>query len=154
MTDDKTSPEEIDPLELAAPVAERVKILRIVLADSKASRTSDAESNLSQDLDVKIDISNVEIGIDAEEGIFVVKPSFKLEAIREGSSNSSVFISIEASFVVVYSLDSITDFNENHFKAFADTNGIFNAWPYWREFVQSMINRMGLPAITVPVFRV
>jgi len=37
--------------------------------------------------------------------------------------------------------------------AFARTNGIYNAWPYWREFVQNMIARMNLPPLVIPVFR-
>lgn len=38
-------------------------------------------------------------------------------------------------------------------QAFADLNGVFNAWPYFREFVQSATVRMGLPAFVVPVLR-
>lgn len=39
-------------------------------------------------------------------------------------------------------------------KAFADFNSTFNAWPYWREFVQSMTARMGLPSVIIPVLPV
>ena len=31
---------------------------------------------------------------------------------------------------------------------------ISNAWPYWREFVQSMSTRMGFPALTVPLLEI
>jgi len=31
---------------------------------------------------------------------------------------------------------------------------ITNAWPYWREFVQSMSARMGFPALTVPLLEI
>jgi len=31
---------------------------------------------------------------------------------------------------------------------------ISNAWPYWREFVQSMSSRMGFPALTVPLLEI
>lgn len=39
-------------------------------------------------------------------------------------------------------------------KAFAMSNGMLNVWPYWREFVQSITSRAGLPPLTVPLFRV
>ena len=39
-------------------------------------------------------------------------------------------------------------------QAFAQFNATFNAWPYWREFVQSMTGRMGLPVVTVPILPV
>jgi len=38
--------------------------------------------------------------------------------------------------------------------AFATFNATFNAWPYWREFVQSMTSRMGLPSVVIPVLPV
>jgi hypothetical protein len=39
-------------------------------------------------------------------------------------------------------------------RAFAEFNATFNAWPFWREFVQSMTARMGLPAVVVPLLPV
>ncbi len=38
--------------------------------------------------------------------------------------------------------------------AFAHFNSAFNAWPYWREYVQSMTQRLGLPPVTIPILRV
>ncbi len=37
---------------------------------------------------------------------------------------------------------------------FASLNGVFNAWPYFREFLQSATTRMGLPQFVLPVFRI
>jgi preprotein translocase subunit SecB len=30
-------------------------------------------------------------------------------------------------------------------------NGIYNIWPYWREYVQTTTSRLGLPPLTLPV---
>lgn len=38
--------------------------------------------------------------------------------------------------------------------SFAHFNATFNAWPYWREFVQSITGRMGLPVVTIPILPV
>ena len=38
-------------------------------------------------------------------------------------------------------------------EAFCAMNGVFNAWPYAREFVQSSMARMNLPALVLPVMR-
>ena len=45
-------------------------------------------------------------------------------------------------------------FSDETLKQFAGTNAVFNAWPYWREFVQSSSLRTGLPAIVMPTFRI
>lgn len=37
---------------------------------------------------------------------------------------------------------------------FAELNGIYNAWPYWRELAQNLMARIGLYGIVVPVFRI
>jgi hypothetical protein len=37
---------------------------------------------------------------------------------------------------------------------FAFVNATFNAWPYWRELAQSMTQRMGIPPVVVPVFKI
>ena len=36
---------------------------------------------------------------------------------------------------------------------FASRNGIFNAWPFFREFVQSTVARMGMPPLMIPLFK-
>jgi hypothetical protein len=37
---------------------------------------------------------------------------------------------------------------------FAQWNAVFNAWPYWREYLSSTINRAQLPRFVVPVMGV
>ncbi len=42
---------------------------------------------------------------------------------------------------------------DEYLEAFAEVNGIYNAWPYLRELVQSTAQRMGL-RVTVPSYKV
>lgn len=42
---------------------------------------------------------------------------------------------------------------EEELRQFADATATFNAWPYFREFVQSMMARMNLPRVTIPLLR-
>lgn len=46
------------------------------------------------------------------------------------------------------------DFRPDELEPFANLNGVFNAWPYFREFLQNATTRMGLPPFVLPVFRV
>lgn len=36
---------------------------------------------------------------------------------------------------------------------FASQNGVYNAWPFLRELSHSLISRMGLPPLALPLFR-
>jgi preprotein translocase subunit SecB len=46
------------------------------------------------------------------------------------------------------------DLRPDELQPFANLNGVFNAWPYFREFIQNATTRMGLPPFVLPVFRV
>ena len=62
-------------------------------------------------------------------------------------------VKLDATFVLTYSLPSDLTIEEHCFQHFAEVNGPYNAWPYWRELVQSATGRVGLSGITVPVYR-
>ena len=76
-----------------------------------------------------------------------------MEGLPPEGSDVSPFLVIEAAFRLRYRVSDRAGLDDSHFDAFGHLNGVFNAWPYWREYVQSMTVRMGYPALTVPVFR-
>ena len=52
-----------------------------------------------------------------------------------------------------YRLPADESFASEELAAFGKINGVFNAWPYWRELVHASLARMDMPTLTVPVFR-
>lgn len=62
-------------------------------------------------------------------------------------------LSVEAAFKVVYSVESFEGLDDRRIKAFSHLNGIYNSWPYWREYLDSTLGRMSLPTVTMPVFQ-
>jgi len=58
-----------------------------------------------------------------------------------------------ASFRLTYSLPADSAFSEDELDNFANWNVVFNAWPYWREYLSSTINRANLPRFAVPVMK-
>ncbi|MCG3190805.1 MAG: hypothetical protein DIJKHBIC_00025 [Thermoanaerobaculia bacterium] len=67
-------------------------------------------------------------------------------------------LQFECEIILIYDFRAATlppdEPGRNFFQAFANLNGKLNAWPYFREFVQSSSARMGLSPVVVPVFRV
>jgi len=90
---------------------------------------------------------------DKNKGVIIVITKFHFEAFIEEKAQEPV-LTIDASFVLTYHVDSFDGLTQEGFKQFANLNGVYNAWPYWREFVQNTVGRMGLPALTIPVFRI
>lgn len=62
--------------------------------------------------------------------------------------DEQVLLEVEAVFSANY---LISDENLSHeaIKVFAEENGLFHVWPYWREYVQSTCLRVGVPPIPI-----
>ncbi|MHB1559967.1 MAG: hypothetical protein ACYC61_21155 [Isosphaeraceae bacterium] len=137
-------------MDLAAIVSGRVQIRSLILAEVTATR-SPSTGVVGKDAQVELGTEEIGCAVDAEEKRIVVTPSFRLDVRKVGQQAPT--LSIQAKFVISYSLDKLDDLNQENVEAFAGTNAVYNVWPYWREFVQSTVARMGLPPLTIPVFR-
>jgi hypothetical protein len=62
--------------------------------------------------------------------------------------------SLVAKFRLLYDVDPEFRPSALELDQFAHWNAMFNAWPYWREYLSSTINRAHLPQFVVPVMRV
>lgn len=69
------------------------------------------------------------------------------EAASEEES-VDVKLELQAMFSANYDAEK-TLINDDAVDAFAEENGLFHIWPYWREYVQSMCNRVGVPPIPI-----
>lgn len=58
-----------------------------------------------------------------------------------------------ARFRLVYRLLDDEPPEEDDCEQFVYWNAVFNAWPYWREFLSSTLNRTQLPSVLAPVMR-
>jgi len=59
---------------------------------------------------------------------------------------------LTVTYTVIYLLEAAAQYPADALGHFAALNGVFNAWPYWRELVQTVTGRVGLPSVLVPVF--
>jgi preprotein translocase subunit SecB len=135
-------------LELAGPVSDRVQIQHVILGESIARRRA-----LSDGPPTELSLSvNVRTELKGDEHLIQVFPRFTLTG-RDGPDGAEEVLRVEAMFVAVYRILNMDGIRRENIDAFGQINGIYNVWPYWREFVQSMTVRMGLPPLTVPVFR-
>lgn len=90
---------------------------------------------------------------------FMVTATITVRMTRQGRGKRAVHrgpttLSLQATFDLLYELPKTKDFSAAALSHFANVNGVYNAWPYWRELVQSITVRMGLPPVVLPVFRI
>ena len=87
-----------------------------------------------------------------DNGTFFVVAKIGTQLVPEHAKEDPL-VSIETSFELQYSLPEKFHTDPETLTTFAETNGLYNAWPYWREFVQSTFARMGLPPVVLPLLR-
>ena len=63
-------------------------------------------------------------------------------------------IAMEYSFEVDYALHDDFEPSTDQVKAFREGNAVFNVWPFFREYLHSQMQRMGLPPLTAPFLRI
>lgn len=139
---------DADIAQKAKPVSDRVQILEIRLLESRAE-----QRRFNEDLPRRM-TQTIGIETHLEGSVLSIFPHFSLIVKRHEGSPEELLVRIEARFALTYALSSKQDLSEENYEAFGQRNAVYNAWPYWREFVQSTTVRMGLPALTLPVYRV
>lgn len=101
-------------------------------------------ANLSHEASVKADPE--------DESTLLVSVKFSLE-IRQETGAKELRAEISAVFEISYDLPTEDTFSADEIEGFGQVNAVFNAWPYWREIVQSSLSRMGMPGLTIPLYR-
>lgn len=83
------------------------------------------------------------IGVDASAG--------KTNGPRGGQDGEA--FRIECTYHVRYDVSKTFTISPDHVSAFKNGNAIFNTWPYFREYLQDSMQRMGLPPVIAPFLR-
>lgn len=78
--------------------------------------------------------------------------SFRL-GLRPSEEGSTTFVTLVAEYALDYELPADAVFERVELECFADLNATLNVWPFWRELVHSVVARVGLGSITLPVWR-
>ncbi len=89
-----------------------------------------------------------------EDRDFRIETIFTMEVLSADDDNEELQAEIRSKFELSYRISGDGTFSSQELEAFGEVNAVFNAWPYWRELVQSSLARMLLPPLTLPVFRV
>lgn len=83
----------------------------------------------------------------------IAKVNFSVKGLDENSKNREEIVTMECVYMLRYSLGNRKDLTSEDIETFCNMNSIYNAWPYWREFVQNMTNRMEIPTLTLPLLK-
>lgn len=133
-----------------ARLVSEVKIGDIRLVDAAVKTTIRSPKEIKKP-EVVLKTSTRVIDPD-KTGVFFVFAVMEAQIVPRDSKEPAVYV--KAGFELKYILPKGFFASRSQLNTFARVNGTFNAWPYWREFIQNMFARMGLPPLTLPLFRI
>jgi hypothetical protein len=73
---------------------------------------------------------------------------------KERAARKETVLKVACTYAVDYELVEGFEPSQKQIKAFKDGNVIYHCWPYFREYLQDCIQRMGFPPLTAPFLRV
>lgn len=82
--------------------------------------------------------------------------SGEAEEQQDDVAGDVAYVEIESEFCAQYRLHEGADEEELRpaLEEFGRYNVSYHVWPYWREYVQSVCLRIGIPPIPVPMYRI
>lgn len=132
-----------------AQVIAAVQLENVRLVEASAVAEINAPNQIEGPVNIGVNASAEPAG--RSEAGFLVRASF--EAGVEDTSKGQTPVRVRVVWELAYSLSGVEP-TDQVLERFAQLNGLYNAWPYGREFIQQMTARMQLPNIVLPVFRV
>lgn len=139
------APKRRDPLALAAQVTPRVELDGIEqLAGSFVTLAQSAAKDVPEGFSV-----DVKQSVQRDDRVVLSQTSYRLHI--PWPDDTKRVIRIEATFAIEYQLQADAELESEAVEAFGKINGIYNSWPYWREYIHQSFARMGLPPLPLPL---
>mgnify|MGYP005829204143 CR=1 FL=1 len=144
-----------DEIRLAFEVNQNASIDRIRLARAKVASRGMDEPPRSP---IAVMFNFKSKPVNSPDGVMRIAIMFRMAGVEEKEeakreTKREPVVLVECAYEVDYVLREGFPITPDHVKAFQDGNAVFNAWPYFREYLQNSLQRMGLPPLTAPFLR-
>lgn len=135
-----------------------IKSISHIISSVQLQSVKLVESTVKSNIRSPKEVGKIDLFVDTstqpphlpEDGVIFIQPTINTVV----TSQEKTVVSIMATFELTYLVPKETKVTQEQLNDFARLNGMYNVWPYWREFVQSMVTRMNLPPLVLPLFRV
>lgn len=136
--------ETISPEEYSN-ILSSISLSQILLNDCSAKKHEVKSKGGAIDLDI-----SMKLGFDqnASEVSFIT--TYKLEGVKRSEGTDEKVFTITTSFLLSYMKTKEVEVTKEFVNVFKNNSIELVSWPYFREFVQNMISRMGFPPLTLP----
>lgn len=88
------------------------------------------------------------------DGVFYVITSLEVRIDSSDAEQKRPPLALKVEYELKYRVPPDFKATKAEISSFAKVNGVYNAWPYFREYVQTTVQRMNLPPVILPVYRI
>jgi len=148
MSRDRSASGATSPLTTAANLSR----LRLVTAELGTRVSSRKEAGDVQ-IEVEWTVAPPKHGVHGSVHWLSAVVEFRVAIRSARGAGESPVVWVHPTFEAHYHFPATVEPTLEQLKEFAETNVVFNLWPYVREFVQSSTARMDLPALIIPLRR-
>ncbi len=124
-------------------ILERIELREICLIESKSKVD---EANRAPKLELIINDKNT-FSTSGDEMKVISRYAFKAKA----EDLTKPFVEIVVKFQLVFDIRDNVEVTKDFFDVYEELTLGFMVWPYFREYVQNILNRMNLPPLTLPM---
>lgn len=136
----------------ASKIVERVQLRHLAIKNCAVSTNLLQSEELPSIVETA---SSAQVSDDQTIGVIEVEIHLRLraryEAVSDDEGPTKLPLFIQATYWLVYSVASFKGIDKADLAEFGETTGMNDVWPYWREFVQTMTTRTGMPPLTLPL---
>jgi hypothetical protein len=141
------------PLAAAAKAAAHLEIEQVRFLQFSALTGYSAFQELPERIQPKIGFTRPTFQV--KDNLLCVTTTLLMRILPvEGPDTALPAFDLRATAELLYKIAEDSDTDSDALDEFARVNAPFNAWPFWREFVQSAFARLNLPASPLPLFRI
>jgi hypothetical protein len=149
VTETKKAESPRTDVKLAFEVSKEVELAAVLLKSASVESNIDEGASIGT-LDTKQHFkARYELPGSDKIRVFM---TFSLNLIEKDSGKE--VLRLTAEFVLSYRVPEGKEYSPESLQHFSELNGTLHLWPYWRELVHTVVARVGLGSITLPVYRV
>lgn len=136
--------------KLCLALVKRAEMERVRLVESRSQCLANRDEDFSDPVEFELKFKSLGAKCSGRE--MRVLTAFNFKIVRDRDSRQELIL-ITCKFEAIYELASDYEPDLDQVEAFRKANGIFNSWPFFREYIQSTVTRMDFPPPPIPFLK-
>jgi preprotein translocase subunit SecB len=89
-----------------------------------------------------------------EKDLFKAWVDIAVRGVNKDEEDEPPLVNIQGEYLVTYKIIGDVEVADSDLDVFCSINALYNVWPYFRQHVSSMCNKMYIPQLLLPLLRI